>query len=223
MRKLEELTVVPWAANQVSGCARSTYDRLDEERREAAPRRSPPRGTRCRRACRERGASARIADAVAEAERLIRPALAPGRARRAGPHVRIAVAGDPPRRRRRAALTDAPSPQGSRLWRASLDIKVGQKREGRGQVCQVEGRRLAAVTRTPYADTLNCERHRRCGRPPHWRRRKRYAASPRNGRNTRRRVKAAEADLARAEDAERQARETWGALHDALLAASGRR
>jgi hypothetical protein len=32
-------------------------------------------------------------------------------------------------------------------------------------------------------------------------------------------VKAAEADLARAEDAEHQARETWERAHDALLAA----
>jgi hypothetical protein len=214
VRKLEKPTVVPWAANQVYWRARSTYDRLmksGEKLRAAQIAALEGRAADVRAASEAHRRA--IADAVAEAERLSAGAGAkPSPDALARTFESLSLATHPPETPGR--LTDALQPAGFEALAGITDIKVRcEKFEGRSTrpelVKSDPGRRTPniepATTAAAKAAALAAEREAA-----------RAAAEQKKHEAA---VKAAEADLARAEDAEHKARETWERAHDALLSA----
>jgi hypothetical protein len=221
VKALEKPTVVPWAVNQVYWRARSTYDRLmksGEKLRTAQIAALEGRAADVRAA----GEAHRraIADAVAEGERLSAEAGAkPGADALARTFESLSLATSAPKAPGR--LTDALQPAGFEALAGLADIKVkSEKSEGRsessgtrsgrpelvkpdgeGRTSNAERRTTAAAAAAAKAAALAAEKEAA--------EKKQHEAA----------VKAAEAELARVDAAERKARETWERAHDDLLAA----
>jgi len=221
VKALEKPTVVPWAVNQVYWRARSTYDRLmksGEKLRTAQIAALEGRAADVRAA----GEAHRraIADAVAEGERLSAEAGAkPGADALARTFESLSLATAPPKAPGR--LTDALQPAG---FEALLGITPSEVRSTKSEV---RGGKLEVVKSNAEPRTANGER-----RTPNAERRPTAAAkaaalaagkeAAREAEEKKKHeaaVKAAEAELARVDAAERKARETWERAHDDLLAA----
>jgi hypothetical protein len=214
VRKLEKPTVVPWAANQVYWRARSTYDRLmksGEKLRAAQIAALEGRAADVRSASEAHRRA--IADAVAEAERLSTGAGArPSPDALARTFESLSLATHAPETPGR--LTDALQPAGFEALAGITDIKVrSEKVEGRST-------RPELVKSDPERRTPNAEpRTTAAAKAAALAAEKEAARVAAEQKKHEAAVKAAEADLARAEHAERLARETWERAHDALLAA----
>ena len=209
VRALAKPTVVPWAVNQVYWRARGTYDRLmkaGEKLRAAQIAALEGRAADVRAASDAHRRA--IGDAVAEAERLAAPAGAkPGADALARTFESLSLATsapDPPGR-----FTEALQPAGFEALAGITGIKVGSTtsgvRSGRPELVKSDGGR-----RTPHD-----ERHTKAA----------AQAAAREAAEDQRHdaaVKAAEAEVARVEGAERAAREVWERAHDDLLAARRR-
>jgi hypothetical protein len=214
VKALEKPTVVPWAVNQVYWRARSTYDRLmksGEKLRTAQIAALEGRAADVRAA----GEAHRraIADAVAEGERLSAEAGAkPGADALARTFESLSLATAPPKAPGR--LTDALQPAG---FEALLGITPSEVRSTKSEV---RGGKLEVVKSNAEPRTANGER-----RPTAAAKAAALAAGKEAAREAEEKkkheaaVKAAEAELARVDAAERKARETWERAHDDLLAA----
>jgi hypothetical protein len=232
LRKLEKPTLVPWAVNQVYWRARSTYDRLMKsgEKLRAAQIAALEGKAADVRAATEAQRRA-ISEAVGEAERLAAAwGAKPGADALARTFESLSLATSAPQPPGR--LTDALQPAG---FEALLGITPSEGQEGqvRRTKSELRGGNLEVVRsrgeRTPNAEprTSNGERRTTNGEPRTTaaaraaalaadKEAARIAAEQKKHDTA---VKAAEAELARAEAAERKARETWERAHDDLLAA----
>ena len=227
VRKLEKPTVVPWAANQVYWRARSTYDRLmksGEKLRAAQIAALEGRAADVRAASEAHRRA--IADAVAEAERLSAGAGAkPSPDALARTFESLSLATHPPETPGR--LTDALQPAGFEALAGITDINIkvrSEKLEGRStgpELVKSSGERRTpnVEPRTANGEPRTSNDERKAARAAALAAEKEATRLAEERAKHAAAVKAAEADLARAEDAEHKARETWERAHDALLAA----
>jgi hypothetical protein len=214
VRKLEKPTLVPWAANQVYWRARSTYDRLmksGEKLRTAQIAALEGRAADVRAASDAHRRA--IGDAVAEAERLSAGAGAkPGLDALARTFESLSLATHAPETPGR--LTDALQPAGFEALAGITDINVRSgKVEGRSTGPELV--KSGAERRTPNVEPRTTAAAKAAALAAE----KEAARAAAEQKKHEAAVKAAEADLARADEAERKARETWEHSHDALLAA----
>jgi hypothetical protein len=218
VRKLEKPTVVPWAVNQVYWKARSTYDRLMKsgEKLRAAQIAALEGRTADVRTASEAHRRA-IGDAVAEAERLSAGSGAkPGTDALARTFESLSLATSAPEAPGR--LTDALQPAGFEALAGITDIKVRSEKE---EVRSGSG----SGTGSGRPELVKSERERRTPNDERRARAAALAAEKEAAKAAAERkqhdadVKAAEAELARVEGAEKKARETWERAHDDLLAA----
>jgi len=219
VKALEKPTVVPWAVNQVYWRARSTYDRLmksGERLRTAQIAALEGRAADVRAA----GEAHRraITDAVAEGERLSAEAGAkPGADALARTFESLSLATTAPKAPGR--LTDALQPAGFEALAglANLERKTqNSKPPALGLAPKnAEPRTANGERRTPNAEPRTTAAAKAAALAAE-REAAREAAERKKHEAA---VKAAEAELARVDAAERKARETWERAHDDLLAA----
>jgi hypothetical protein len=242
VRKLEKPTVVPWSVNQVYWKARSTYDRLmksGEKLRAAQIAALEGRAADVRAASEAHRRA--ITEAVAEAERLSAESGAkPGTDALARTFESLSLATSAPETPGR--LTDALQPAG---FEALLGVTPSEVRSTKSEV---RGGKLELAKRNVEPRTASGEPRTASGEPRTASGEPRTASGEPRTPNAERRttaaakaaalaaekeasraaaekekhdaaVKAAEAELARVEGAEKKARETWERAHDDLLAA----
>ena len=220
VRALEKPTIVPWSVNQVYWHARSTYDRLmksGEKLRAVQIAALEGRAADVRAASEAHRRA--IGDAVAEAERLSAAAGAkPGADSLARTFESLSLTASAPKTPGR--LRDALQPAGfEALLGVTPSDSAGARPDRRGPTLEVV--KSAAVT----TDTERRTNHDERRMPNDERKAARAAAEKEAARVAKEQaehaaaVKAAEADLARAADAEQKAREIWERAHDDLLAA----
>lgn len=216
VKALEKPTVVPWAVNQVYWKARSTYDRLMKsgEKLRAAQiaalegKHADVRGAgdAHRRA---------ISEAVGEAERLSAAAGAkPGADALARTFESLSLAGTPPATPGR--LTDALQPAGFEALASlgHLDLTT------RNSEAKAHNTRSLHVAPKPERRTPNVEPRPTAAQKAAERAAEKEAARLAAEKKQREAaIKAAEAELDRAQAAEQKAREAWEKAHDELLAA----
>jgi hypothetical protein len=221
VKALEKPTVVPWAVNQVYWRARSTYDRLmksGEKLRTAQIAALEGRAGDVRAA----GEAHRraIADAVAEGERLSAEAGAkPGADALARTFESLSLATAPPKAPGR--LTEALQPAGFEALAGlgNLELRTENSRlkpPALGLAPKnVEPRTSNAERRTPNVEPRTTAAAKAVALAAE----KEAAREAAEKKKHEAAVKAAEAELARVDAAERKARETWERAHDDLLAA----
>ena len=219
VRALAKPTLVPWAVNQVYWHARAAYDRLmksGERVRKAQIAALEGRSADVRAASEAHRHG--IAEAVAEAERLAKPAGSkPGADALARTFEALSLATERPDAAGR--LTQALQPAG---FEALAGIKPqAQQRSARAEHADIK----AAPTPVPDARQESAPRVRgqaerdRKEREEAARQRAAEAASQAAARQRQAALEQADARVARAEAAEKEARAVWERAHDALLEA----
>ena len=217
VRGLAKPTLVPWAVNQVYWHARAAYDRLmksGERVRKAQIAALEGRSADVRTASEAHRHA--IAEAVAEAERLAKPAGSkPGADALARTFEALSLATERPDASGR--LTEALQPAG---FEALAGITPQpQKRSAKAGRADIKAAPAPDGSKEPAGRVRGQAERDRKEREEAARQRAAEAASQAAARQRQAALKQADAKVARAEAAEKEARAVWERAHDALLEA----